>query len=161
MLAVKQVEMPQTSSDKDNDAHSSNVTALKFEIQTLKDMDHVNIVQYLGFEETTEFLSIFLEYVPGGSVGRCIRKHFAATRTGFEEPLVKHFTIQIISALSYLHKRGILHRDLKADNVLVDNEGNCKISDFGISKRSDDIYNDNVEMSMQGSIFWSGSFSSR
>ena len=48
MLAVKQVEMPQTTSDKDNEAQVTNLTALKFEIQTLKDLDHVNIVQYLG-----------------------------------------------------------------------------------------------------------------
>lgn len=48
MLAVKQVEMPQTSSDKDNENQASVVSALKFEIQTLKDLDHVNIVQYLG-----------------------------------------------------------------------------------------------------------------
>ena len=73
MMAVKQVEMPQTSSDKDNEAQKTNLEALKFEIETLKDLDHPNIVQYLGFEETAEFLSIFLEYVPGGSVGRCVR----------------------------------------------------------------------------------------
>lgn len=94
--------------------------------------------------------------VPGGSIGRCIRKNYAATRRGFEESLIKDFTGQILSGLAYLHERGVLHRDLKADNVLVDMAGTCKISDFGISKKSEDIYNDNVEMSMQGSIFWSG-----
>ena len=88
--------------------------------------------------------------MPGGSVGRCIRKHGK-----FEEQVVKYFTIQVLHGLAYIHKRGILHRDLKADNILVDMKGVCKISDFGISKRSDDIYNDNDQMSMKGSIFWS------
>lgn len=48
MLAVKQVEMPQTTSDKDNELQSSVVAALHFEIETLKDLDHPNIVQFLG-----------------------------------------------------------------------------------------------------------------
>lgn len=63
MLAVKQVEMPQTSSDKDNELQSSVVAALHFEIETLKDLDHANIVQFLGQEQTPQYLSIFLEYV--------------------------------------------------------------------------------------------------
>ena len=93
-----------------------------------------------------------MQQVPGGSVGRCIRKHGK-----FEEAVVKWFTVQILSGLEYLHRNGIVHRDLKADNMLVDLDGNCKISDFGISKKSDDVYNDNVNMSMQGSVFWSKS----
>ena len=48
MLAVKQVEMPQTTSDRDSELQTSVVTALRFEIETLKDLDHPNIVQFLG-----------------------------------------------------------------------------------------------------------------
>lgn len=99
-------------------------------------------------EETPEHLSIFLEYVPGGSVGRMIRTHgkvsgfpcipralltFAAQ---FPEDVIKHFTFQILTGLRYLHNLGILHRDLKGDNILCDQDGVCKISDFGTSKKS-------------------------
>lgn len=63
MLAIKQVEMPQTSSDKDNETQSSVVNALKSEIGMLQDFDHINIVQFLGYNESPEYLSIFLEYV--------------------------------------------------------------------------------------------------
>lgn len=66
MLAVKQVEMPQTSSDKDNETQSNVVNALKGEINMLQDFDHVNIVQFLGYNESPEYLSIFLEYVSRG-----------------------------------------------------------------------------------------------
>jgi mitogen-activated protein kinase kinase kinase len=47
-----------------------------------------------------------------------------------------------------------LHRDLKADNILLDLDGTCKISDFGISKRSADPYINDITNSMQGSVFW-------
>ncbi len=149
MIAVKQVELPRTASDREDARQKSMVAALKSEIETLKDLDHPHIVAYLGFEETSSFLSIFLEYVPGGSVGSCLRKHGQ-----FEENTIKSFLFQILEALAYLHGRGILHRDLKADNILVDFNGICKISDFGTVRRSDDIYGNVENMSLQGSIFW-------
>ncbi|KAI8445553.1 STE/STE11 protein kinase [Phakopsora pachyrhizi] len=149
MLAVKQVELPKTRSDRDCDRQKSVVAALKSEIHLMRDLEHPNIVQYLGFEETTDFLSIFLEYVPGGSIGRCLRRHGA-----FDLNVIKSFTSQTLEGLKYLHSLHILHRDLKADNLLVDLHGNCKISDFGISKKSEHVYEDNTQMSLQGSIFW-------
>lgn len=75
-------------------------------------------------------LGRFLEYVPGGSIGECLRK----LERGFDDDLTRHCTSQIVDGLAYLHSRNILHRDLKADNILVNLEGVCKISDFGISK---------------------------
>ncbi|GAA5826094.1 hypothetical protein JCM11251_007162 [Rhodosporidiobolus azoricus] len=148
-IAVKQVEMPRTYSDKEDQRTKGMISSLKAEIELLKDLDHPNIVLYLGMEQTPEFLSIFLEYVPGGSIGRIIRTHGK-----FEENVIKFFTHQILDGLSYLHALGILHRDMKADNILIDQDGMCKISDFGTSKKSGDIYQNNENMSMQGSIFW-------
>ncbi|KAI9612165.1 hypothetical protein H4Q26_008258 [Puccinia striiformis f. sp. tritici PST-130] len=149
MLAVKQVELPKTRSDRECERQKSVVNALKSEIHLMRDLEHPNIVQYLGFEETTANLSIFLEYVSGGSIGRCLRRHGA-----FELNVIKYFTSQVLEGLKYLHGLHILHRDLKADNLLVDFDGNVKISDFGISKKSEHVYEDNTQMSLQGSIFW-------
>ncbi|THV07695.1 kinase-like protein [Dendrothele bispora CBS 962.96] len=147
MMAVKQVEMPHTASDRNDSRQVTVVQALKMESETLKDLDHPNIVQYLGFEETPENLSIFLEYVPGGSIGSVLNKHGK-----FAENVVKSFTAQILAGLEYLHSKGILHRDLKADNILVEMSGVCKISDFGISKRTDDL--GGAVTAMQGTVFW-------
>lgn len=79
MLAVKQVELPKTRSDREDARQQGMVASLKAEIELLKDLDHPKIVQYLGFEESASHLSIFLEYVPGGSVGRIIQKHGKVT----------------------------------------------------------------------------------
>ncbi|KAG9006735.1 hypothetical protein FRB93_008467 [Tulasnella sp. JGI-2019a] len=149
MLAVKQVEMPQSVSDQDDQRQVGIVNAIKAERDTLERLDHTNIVQYLGFEQTTEFFNVFLEYVPGGSIGSILRK-----QGKFDEDVVRLFTSQIVDGLAYLHANKIIHRDVKADNVLVDPNGTCKISDFGISKRSDEIYNNAAMTAMQGSLFW-------
>ncbi|KAJ7932483.1 MAP kinase [Mycena leptocephala] len=147
MIAVKQVEIPRTPSDKNDSRQVTVVQALKLESETLKVLDHPNIVQYLGFEETPANLSIFLEYVPGGSIGSCLLKHGR-----FDEDVTKSFTSQILGGLEYLHSKGILHRDLKSDNILVEMSGVCKISDFGISKRTDD--QNDAHTAMQGTVFW-------
>ena len=58
MIAVKQVEIPRTASDENDSRQVTVVEALKLESETLKDLDHPNIVQYLGFEETPNFVNL-------------------------------------------------------------------------------------------------------
>lgn len=149
MLAVKQVDIPRRILIPGDQRHNSVLETLNAEIETMRDLDHTNIVQYLGYERTETNISIFLEYVPGGSVGSCLRRYGK-----FEDSVIRSLTKQTLQGLQYLHQRGILHRDLKADNLLLDLDGSCKISDFGISKRSRDVYANDGNMSMQGTIFW-------
>ncbi|EOD48154.1 Map kinase kinase kinase [Neofusicoccum parvum] len=146
LIAVKQVEV---KPNEDKERMKELVKALDIEIDTMQHLDHPNIVQYLGCERKDFSISIFLEYIPGGSIGSCLRKHGK-----FEEAVVSSLTRQTLSGLAYLHREGILHRDLKADNILLDLDGTCKISDFGISKKSDNIYGNDITNSMQGSVFW-------
>ncbi|TVY84335.1 MAP kinase kinase kinase mkh1, partial [Lachnellula suecica] len=148
-LAVKQVEVNAKAAGGDKDKMREMVGALDQEIDTMQHLDHVNIVQYLGCERKEMSISIFLEYISGGSVGSCLRKHGK-----FEETVVSSLTRQTLAGLAYLHREGILHRDLKADNILLDLDGTCKISDFGISKKTDNIYGNDATNSMQGSVFW-------
>lgn len=151
LMAVKQVELP-TGSAPNQERKKSMLSALEREIELLKNLQHVNIVQYLYSSIDDEYLNIFLEYVPGGSVTALLRNYGA-----FEETLVKNFVRQILAGLNYLHERDIIHRDIKGANILVDNKGGIKISDFGISKKVDDnlLTGNRVHRpSLQGSVFW-------
>jgi mitogen-activated protein kinase kinase kinase len=149
VLAIKQVEVNPKAGGHDKEKIKEMVNSLDSEIDTMQHLEHPNIVQYLGCEHKEYSISIFLEYISGGSIGSCLRKHGK-----FEERVVSSLTRQTLAGLSYLHAEGILHRDLKADNILLDTDGTCKISDFGISKRSDNIYGNDITNSMQGSVFW-------
>ena len=149
VLAVKQVDINPRIAGQDRDRVKEMVGALDQEIDTMQHLEHPNIVQYLGCERGELSISIYLEYISGGSIGSCLRKHGK-----FEESVVKSLTSQTLSGLAYLHDSGILHRDLKADNILLDLDGSCKISDFGISKKTDNIYGNDSTNSMQGSVFW-------
>ncbi|KAI9700348.1 MAG: ATP binding [Candelina mexicana] len=153
LMAVKQVETP-TSAGSQIDAKKKNmVEALQREIALLKGLEHPNIVQYLGSSTDEDYLNIFLEYVPGGSVAGMLNQY-----GHFPEPLIRNFVRQILIGLSYLHGQDIIHRDIKGANVLVDNKGGIKISDFGISKRVELVNLTNKSAhhrpSLQGSVFW-------
>ncbi|KAI8084871.1 uncharacterized protein BX664DRAFT_337988 [Halteromyces radiatus] len=152
-IAVKQVDIPTSSSDLQNDKLVESMEALNQEIRLLSDLEHENVVQYLGYDidKEEDHLYIFLEYVPGGSLASSL-----GSKGGFDVTLVKYFTRQILVGLEYLHDRHILHRDIKGGNILVDEDGCCKISDFGLSKISsqEEAYNPNSNNSMRGSVYW-------
>ena len=78
---------------------------LRLQCEMMKDLDHPNVVQYLGFEETEMCLSLFFGYIPGGSVSS-IREKYGR----FDGDTSKHFASQILSGLQYLHSKDILHR---------------------------------------------------
>ncbi|KAK5131504.1 hypothetical protein LTR08_000898 [Meristemomyces frigidus] len=159
LMAVKQVEMPSNQSTAMDAKKNHMVEALKLEISLLRDLKHPNIVRYLGSNSDETHLNIFLEYVAGGSVATMLVNYGS-----LPEGLIANFVRQILQGLNYLHLKDIIHRDIKGANILVDNKGTVKISDFGISKRVEattilhsqppQLKRGGPRVSLQGSVFW-------
>eukprot|EP01028_Stygiella_incarcerata_P001863 TRINITY_DN1347_c0_g1_i4.p1 TRINITY_DN1347_c0_g1~~TRINITY_DN1347_c0_g1_i4.p1 ORF type:complete len:605 (+),score=198.32 TRINITY_DN1347_c0_g1_i4:101-1915(+) len=144
LMAVKEVELLGTTRSL-----QTLVNNLLTEISLMKELHHENIVRYIGGERVGNRLNIFMEYVPGGSLASVI-KNFG----GLRESVVRAYTRQILEGLSYLHQNRIVHRDIKGQNLLLSTDGTVKLSDFGASKRIQDIVSMDGYQSLKGTPYW-------
>ncbi|CCW45975.1 Serine/threonine-protein kinase par-1 [Caenorhabditis elegans] len=106
----------------------SSLQKLFREVKIMKQLDHPNIVKLYQVMETEQTLYLVLEYASGGEVFDYLVAH---GRMKEKEARAKFR--QIVSAVQYLHSKNIIHRDLKAENLLLDQDMNIKIADFGFS----------------------------
>ncbi|MAE63871.1 MAG: hypothetical protein CMJ18_06320 [Phycisphaeraceae bacterium] len=98
------------------------------EARALARLDHPNIVKVFDFGHVGAFPYIVMEYVEGANL-RVLLKSGAL---GAEDVL--EIIPQLCDALSYAHSKGVVHRDIKPDNILIDDEGRVRIADFGLAK---------------------------
>jgi serine/threonine-protein kinase len=98
------------------------------EFLALESLNHPNIVRVLDKGEVNGINYFVMEYIDGASLSRLL-KHGKLTFNTKAQIL-----LQVASALDFAHKRGIVHRDVKPDNVLIDRTGRAKIADFGIAQ---------------------------
>ncbi|XP_023206449.1 MAP/microtubule affinity-regulating kinase 4-like isoform X2 [Xiphophorus maculatus] len=98
------------------------------EVRIMKTLNHPNIVQLFEVIETEKTLYLVMEYASGGEVFDYLVAH---GRMKEKEARAKFR--QIVSAVHYCHQKNIVHRDLKAENLLLDADSNIKIADFGFS----------------------------
>ena len=102
---------------------------IKHEIDILSRLRHPFITQILDSFETEKHIFIVMEYVCGDLLG------FIRKRGKLSESTTKVIFKQIIEGLKYIHKKKIVHRDIKLDNILIDLTNTVKICDFGVSKK--------------------------
>jgi hypothetical protein len=100
---------------------------LMVETEALCRLEHENIAQFISACVTRRHLIFVLELVPGGSLSTTM----ATYKGRLPSSLMRKFALDILRGLEYLHRKNVVHCDIKPDNVLVASDGTCKISDFG------------------------------
>ncbi|CAH2320278.1 serine threonine- kinase SIK2 [Pelobates cultripes] len=103
-----------------------NLEKIYREVQIIKMLDHPHIIKLYQVMETKNMLYLVTEYAKNGEIFDYLANH---GRLNESEARRKFW--QILSAVEYCHSRNIVHRDLKAENLLLDNHMNIKIADFG------------------------------
>ncbi len=125
-------------------ARLEEVSRFKIEAQSAANLQHPNIVQVYDVGQVGDMPYFTLEYVEGGTLSRKISKQMLT-------PDESAKLLQILaSAIAYAHKRGVIHRDLKPANILVAPDGQPKIADFGLARRTDDISHLTVDGTILG-----------
>ncbi|CDS07382.1 hypothetical protein LRAMOSA01331 [Lichtheimia ramosa] len=109
--------------------HTKNAEHIKSERQILEEVRHPSIVQLMYAFQTEDRLFLILEYAMGGE----LFTHMA-TEKMFPERVARFYLAELVLALGHLHSLGIVYRDLKPENCLLDADGHVMLTDFGLSK---------------------------
>ncbi|KAG7099580.1 hypothetical protein E1B28_001410 [Marasmius oreades] len=123
LMAVKEIKSQELS------GLPNLYSQIKDELSVMEMLHHPNVVEYYGIEVHRDKVYIFEEYCQGGSLAALL-EHGRIE----DERIVQVYTMQMLEGLAYLHSRGIVHRDVKPDNILLDHLGVIKFVDFGAAK---------------------------
>ncbi|XP_014614270.1 PREDICTED: serine/threonine-protein kinase SIK3-like isoform X2 [Polistes canadensis] len=108
--------------------NEENLAKIFREVHIMKRLRHPHIIRLYQVMETEKMIYLVTEYAPGGE----IFDHLV--RNGrMPEPEARRIFRQIVLAVHYLHQQRVVHRDLKAENLLLDADNNIKLADFGFS----------------------------
>jgi serine/threonine-protein kinase len=99
------------------------------EARTAAGLEHPNIIPIYRVGKTGRVIYFVMKYIRGGSLSRVL-----AERQKLIPSEIRKLLADVGSALGYAHKRGIVHRDIKPDNIMFDEFGQCVVTDFGIAK---------------------------
>ena len=111
----------------------NQVAHVKSERTILGEVKHPNIAELFGSFQDENYLYIISEYVAGGEVFTHLR-----SMQCFDPEAVRFYAAEIFMVLEELHKKGIIYRDLKPENLLLDADGHIRFVDFGFAKHIDD-----------------------
>ncbi|KAL0291351.1 UNVERIFIED_CONTAM: Serine/threonine-protein kinase fray2 [Sesamum angustifolium] len=112
------------------DEEFGSVDDIRREAQTMTLIDHPNIIKaYCSFVVDCNLWVV----MPFMAEGSCLHLMKIAYPEGFEESAIGSILKETLKALEYLHRHGLIHRDVKAGNILMDSNGEVKLADFGVS----------------------------
>lgn len=153
-VAIKRVARSRLSSEEEE-------RALQAEIELFKNLKDRHIVKYIEAvdDPSSPYLDIVMEYVEGGSLFSIVQSIRRSRPTGahiFDERVVAGFIRQVVCGLRYLHRQGVVHRDIKGANILVTKMSHVKLADFGVAstRPSYDLSTSNNPIDVAGSPYW-------
>ncbi|KAM9410794.1 NUAK family SNF1-like kinase 2 [Pholidichthys leucotaenia] len=121
LVAVKSIRKEKIKDEQD-------LVHIRREIEIMSSLCHPHIITIYEVFENKDKIVIVMEYASQGDL-----YDYICDRKNISEREARHFFRQIVSAVHYCHQNGIVHRDLKLENILLDDNGNVKIADFGLS----------------------------
>lgn len=107
---------------------ASLIEGFKREAKAMAGLTHPNIVGIYDFGETCSNLYLIMEFVAGDILERLIDSR------GFDLQQIAAIVTQVCSALNFAHERGVIHRDIRPGNTMLDDEGQVKVGDFGLAR---------------------------
>ncbi|EFA86092.1 putative protein serine/threonine kinase [Heterostelium album PN500] len=122
------------------------LTSVMVELDFLKKFEHDNIVSVLGKDENDTYIYLILEYMENGSLSS-IMNQFGT----FPESLVSNYIEHVLNGLIYLHSENIIHRDIKAANILINKVGDAKLADFNVAAQ---LGESDKRYSVVGTPYW-------
>ena len=108
---------------------SVNLLNFEKELRLIERLEHPNIVKYYETIFIDNYIIIVMELLIGGKLTHYVGPHGA----DIKQTTLIRWTKEILEALQYIHSRGIVHRDIKPDNIVFDGEMRAKLVDFGLS----------------------------
>jgi len=138
-VAVKEISLAQIPREL--------LGGIQSEISLLQSLDHPRIVRYIDSIRAEKALYIVLEYIENGSLEWIVKKF-----GNFPEHLIAKYIQQVLEGLVYLHGQGVIHRDIKAANILTTKMGEIKLADFGVATRRGG--SNTEEEAPAGSPYW-------